>query len=870
MLKKLMSCVLSVMLVLGLTTTVRAASSEAKGTYKIVVDGYDWGPSVSKAIISLDQDIDAITKDDIGVKETKMWYGGSEQTFDRVVTNAYLSDDKGNVVTTKSKHITLELKVSPDDGSPFIYSGVNDWTDPYYLTFDLKTKLNEDVITTLNIEQEESGKIMPQADQFAYDKHSATDGRTYSYAHFTPGEDNGKNPLIVWLHGGGEGGNDATVAVLGNRVSGLIEDDIQGKMGGAYVLAPQSPTAWMEGYSTTNGGKSIYTAGLMDVIKTYVNSHPDIDTNRIYIGGCSNGGYMTINMIEQYPGYFTAGFPICSGYADNTMSEEAIKALAKTPLWFLYSNDDDVLAPDVFSIPMIDRLNTANPKDLKVSTFENVVDTSGLYKDKNGDPHKYSGHWSWIYAFNSESIADDENIELFDWLSKQNKGITATGSQKIVVEGFDWGPSVTKTIIQLDHSISSITKEQLNVIESKYAMNWAEKTAGIMEFDRTITNAYLSDTNGNPVNGESAVITIEMAVSPNDGSPFFYDINSGLNSWTDPYDLVVTLKSGEEITSGENKITQFDITKTPTAVDATDADLFKQSTYTKGDQTLSYATFDPAKDDVKNPLMIWLHGAGEGGTDTSIITLGNRVTSLVQDEIQGIMKGAYVLAPQAPTMWMDDGTGTYTKDGTSKYTEVLMDLIKYYVDNNPDIDTNRIYIGGCSNGGYMTMNMIMEYPSYFTAAFPICEAYDDSWITDDMINSIKDLPIWFTHAANDTTVDPEKTILKTFKRLEDAGNKNVILSYFDDVHDTSGLYKGPDGQPHQYNGHWSWIYTLNNECVENNVTIFEWLAKQVKEEVKPNPDKEVPNTADKTSVVALGGLVALSLAAGYLAIKKRK
>jgi predicted peptidase len=41
-----------------------------------------------------------------------------------------------------------------------------------------------------------------------------------------------------------------------------------------------------------------------------------------------------------------------------------------------------------------------------------------------------------------------------------------------------------------------------------------------------------------------------------------------------------------------------------------------------------------------------------------------------------------------------DGYLTIGADGTSKYEEALMALIKDYVANNPDIDPNRIYIGG--------------------------------------------------------------------------------------------------------------------------------------------------------------------------------
>ena len=58
-------------------------------------------------------------------------------------------------------------------------------------------------------------------------------------------------------------------------------------------------------------------------------------------------------------------------------------------------------------------------------------------------------------------------------------------------------------------------------------------------------------------------------------------------------------------------------------------------------------------------------------------------------------------------MWMDDGTGEYTKDGSSKYTEVLDALIGAFVDAHPQIDRSRIYIGGGSNGGFMTMKQII-------------------------------------------------------------------------------------------------------------------------------------------------------------------
>lgn len=399
----------------------------------------------------------------------------------------------------------------------------------------------------------------------------------------------------------------------------------------------------------------------------------------------------------------------------------------------------------------------------------------------------------------------------------------ATGSYTMLVEGFDWGPGVTKIILNLNKTINadSVSPEKFQVAVEKQGF-FGNVTTG----NRNITAAYVSDEQGNQVQEDSSYIALEMSVHPDEGisNPFFYDFMAGFNVWADPYTNTITLTEGNTLMAGAEEIKTLNIQTTAADMIKPLAEDFEKDTFTSNDITLSYASYAPAEDDGKNPLIIWLHGAGEGGTDPDVVLLGNPVLNLVESDIQDIFGGAYVLTPQSPTMWMDDGTGRYTSDGTSMYTETLMDLIRSYVDGNDDIDTDRIYLGGCSNGGYMTMNMIMTYPDYFTAAFPICEAYTDAWITDEMLESIKDMPIWFTHAANDPTVNPQTHTVATVERLEQMGASNLHFSFFEDVHDTSGNYDG-----YQYNGHWSWLYTLNNECEEDGVTIMEWLADQTKD-----------------------------------------
>ena len=167
-------------------------------------------------------------------------------------------------------------------------------------------------------------------------------------------------------------------------------------------------------------------------------------------------------------------------------------------------------------------------------------------------------------------------------------------------------------------------------------------------------------------------------------------------------------------------------------------------------------------------------------------------------------------------------------DGTSKYENALISLIKDYVANNKDIDPKRIYIGGDSNGGYMTMLMARDYTNYFAAAFPTCEALKDTLITDADIQKMRDLPMWFTAAKTDPVVQPTQYLVPTYNRFIQTGAKDVHFSYFDKVVDTTGLYNNADGTPYEYNGHWSWIYVYNNKPTDTingkTTTIMEWLA----------------------------------------------
>lgn len=398
-----------------------------------------------------------------------------------------------------------------------------------------------------------------------------------------------------------------------------------------------------------------------------------------------------------------------------------------------------------------------------------------------------------------------------------------TGTYKIVVEGFDWGAGVNKVILALNDTTSKVNPADYTVFASR------KSTTGPIADEnnkREIVTAYVSDEKGEKVKtGKN--ITLVLSVGPQlpISSPFQYLRSKG-NVWVDYSLTIVHPKTGYVWDTSTGKIMplidQFDLT----------------GKYTHGDKlTMSYATFTPKVKKDKAPLIIWLHGGGEGGTDPAVPLLGNKAANYAAEGIQSIFEGAYVLSPQCPGAWMHNaqGVGTQGKDNDI-YNEGLMALIKDYVKANSEIDPSRIYVGGCSNGGYMALKLIFLHPDYFAAGYISALAYKSEYIPDSDIQKIKNVPIWFVHSKDDKTTIPDITVVPVFDRLRKAGAKNVHFSYYDHVNDITNFY---GGKSFEYNGHWSWVYLhenlprtdLDGSPVRLNgkpVAIMEWMAAQKK------------------------------------------
>ena len=221
----------------GLLSVANASPESQPGTYKMVVEGFDWGPAVNKIILSLPDTTSKVLAADYTVFVQRKLSGydipAEQSSGKRDVISAYISNESGERVKT-GKNITLVLSVGPSlpIASPFQYVRAkgNLWVD-YNLTI-IQSKTHQ-------IWNKSTGKIMPLIDEFDLSKKFSYQDKTMAYATYSPKNRKDKAPLIIWLHGGGEGGMDPTVPLLGNKAANYAGSEIQTIWG---RIRPNEPT----------------------------------------------------------------------------------------------------------------------------------------------------------------------------------------------------------------------------------------------------------------------------------------------------------------------------------------------------------------------------------------------------------------------------------------------------------------------------------------------------------------------------------------------------------------------------------------------------------------------------------------------------
>jgi predicted esterase len=158
------------------------------------------------------------------------------------------------------------------------------------------------------------------------------------------------------------------------------------------------------------------------------------------------------------------------------------------------------------------------------------------------------------------------------------------------------------------------------------------------------------------------------------------------------------------------------------------------------------------------PLVIWLHGAGQSGSDNEAQMGG--ATKPFTEETNQEARPCFVLAPQCP----DREIGW--KDAVAAN---LMTLIGELCDTLP-IDESRLYLTGSSMGGSGSWRIGTEHPGVFAAIVPLCGGGDPTKAA-----ALKDTPLWAFHGDKDDEVPIERS-KSMVEAIRATGGDKVIFT----------------------------------------------------------------------------------------------
>lgn len=201
-----------------------------------------------------------------------------------------------------------------------------------------------------------------------------------------------KFPLIIFLHGAGERGDDNINQLFWGAKDLLKTVSTKGKE--AFMLYPQCPSdmRWVQvdwaDDSTHTRPKTISQplGAVWSLVQKMKIEYP-VDPNRIYVVGLSMGGYGTWDLLQRFSKEIAAAVPIC-GWGEPTKAN----TMLDTPIWAFHGAEDTVVP---------------------VARTRNMVKA---IRDQGGQKVRYTeypyvGHNSWSPTFST--------TELWDWLFAQ-------------------------------------------------------------------------------------------------------------------------------------------------------------------------------------------------------------------------------------------------------------------------------------------------------------------------------------------------------------------------------------------------------------------------------------------------------------------
>ena len=254
------------------------------------------------------------------------------------------------------------------------------------------------------------------------------------------------------------------------------------------------------------------------------------------------------------------------------------------------------------------------------------------------------------------------------------------------------------------------------------------------------------------------------------------------------------------------------------------------------DYTLNYRYYTPQDISEKVPLIIFLHGRGERGSDNDS-QLNNAILRPFIENENSKFYGSMVIAPQCPVkeynngwveLFSDDETANslayknYSVDSVEESNEckAIVSLIKDTCSKGI-VDPNRVYLIGLSQGAVATWDLLARHSELFAAAVPIAGVGDVS-----KAEIYADMPIYAFHGDADTTVAYATATPKMYEAINAVGKNNMHFVTFTGgphaIWEAAIVYEGNEKMP----GLEEWLFS-QTRATEGDV--FQTIVEQLQE-----------------------------------------
>jgi predicted peptidase len=193
-------------------------------------------------------------------------------------------------------------------------------------------------------------------------------------------------------------------------------------------------------------------------------------------------------------------------------------------------------------------------------------------------------------------------------------------------------------------------------------------------------------------------------------------------------------------------------------------------------QYLLYTPKDYPGSEKEFPLILFLHGIGERGTDLELVKL----FGIPKEIEEGVDFPFLVVSPQCPedTIWANE-------------LDALYALLENIIETH-QVDTSRIYLTGLSMGGSGSWHLAAAYPSMFAAVVPICGWANPFLGFPERIRVLRDVSVWAFHGAEDEVIPLQRS--QELVDVLKANQGNVKFTVYPDTpHDSwTQTYKNPE------------------------------------------------------------------------------